>query len=209
MSRLYSYVVARDFGFAPNPFFGWCTLATCKPNIRRVAQEGNWVVGVGSAANRQPSKLVYVMRVGETMTFNEYWQDPRFAQKRPSFGLSMKYAFGDNIYHRETSDEASWIQANSHHSMADGTTNTLNLEADTQADRVLISSEFTYWGGEGPVIPAGFAQFIARRGHKSNFTPRAVEEFLDWCCSSGETGRVGVPLKWNTARTGGRRRSAA
>src|SRR5712671_5339411 len=33
--RLYSYVVARDFGFAPNPFFGVCTLATCKPDIRK------------------------------------------------------------------------------------------------------------------------------------------------------------------------------
>ena len=29
--RLHSYVVARDYGFAPNPFLGVCTLATCKP----------------------------------------------------------------------------------------------------------------------------------------------------------------------------------
>lgn len=32
---LYSYVVAHDFGFAPNPFDGLCTLATCKPDIRK------------------------------------------------------------------------------------------------------------------------------------------------------------------------------
>jgi len=40
--ELHSYVVARDYGFAPNPFFGFCTLATCKPRLRSVAQVGDW-----------------------------------------------------------------------------------------------------------------------------------------------------------------------
>ena len=59
--RLFSYVVARDYGFAPNPFFGVCTLATCKPIVRRVAAIGDWIVGTGSKANgRQgPSGLRY------------------------------------------------------------------------------------------------------------------------------------------------------
>ena len=46
--RLHSYVVARDYGFAPNPFFGVCTLATCKPKIRSAAKLGDWVMGTGS-----------------------------------------------------------------------------------------------------------------------------------------------------------------
>ncbi|WP_225761747.1 hypothetical protein [Acinetobacter sp. Marseille-P8610] len=33
--KIFSYVVSRDFGFAPNPFFNFCTLATCKPKIRK------------------------------------------------------------------------------------------------------------------------------------------------------------------------------
>ena len=28
--RIYAYVVTHDNGFAPNPFHGFCTLATCK-----------------------------------------------------------------------------------------------------------------------------------------------------------------------------------
>lgn len=39
--KLFSYVVAREYGFAPNPFFGWCTLATCKPKIRVTAEVGD------------------------------------------------------------------------------------------------------------------------------------------------------------------------
>jgi len=41
---LYSYVVRYDSGFAPNPFGGYCTLATCKPEIRKTAQLGDWLV---------------------------------------------------------------------------------------------------------------------------------------------------------------------
>ena len=33
--QLISYKVKHDTGFAPNPYFGILTLATCKPAIRR------------------------------------------------------------------------------------------------------------------------------------------------------------------------------
>ena len=46
--RLYSYVVRYDIGFAPNPFHGWCTLATCKQDIRIKARVDDWTVGTGS-----------------------------------------------------------------------------------------------------------------------------------------------------------------
>ena len=49
--KLYSYIVARDFGFAPNPFYGFCTLATCKPKIREHASVGDWVVGTGARSS--------------------------------------------------------------------------------------------------------------------------------------------------------------
>lgn len=51
--RLYVYVVTHDTGFAPNPFHGYCTLATCKPHIRGRAEAGDWVIGLGSTQNGQ------------------------------------------------------------------------------------------------------------------------------------------------------------
>src|SRR5437588_8852326 len=100
--RLYSYVVARDYGFAPNPFFGTCTLATCKNVIRRCAQVGDWVIATGAVKRNRTGQLVCAMRISETMTFEKYWEDPRFLSKRPSFGGSRKQAFGDNIYRRDS-----------------------------------------------------------------------------------------------------------
>ncbi len=63
MARIYSYVVRYDSGFAPNPFYGYCTLATCKPDIRRGAEVGDWVVGSGSndRSIRRGGHLVYAI----------------------------------------------------------------------------------------------------------------------------------------------------
>ena len=102
MTKLYSYVVARDYGFAPNPFYGSCTLATCKPEIRKHAKVGDWIIGTGSSQSNQDGYLVYAMLVSETLTFNDYWESVRFQQKRSNLRGSKKQAFGDNIYFKDT-----------------------------------------------------------------------------------------------------------
>ena len=84
MTKLYSYVVARDYGFAPNPFYGTCTLATCKPEIRKHATVGDWIIGTSSSQRNKDGYLVYVMLVSEALTFNKYWESARFRQKRPN-----------------------------------------------------------------------------------------------------------------------------
>ena len=45
MAKAYSYIVAREYIFAPNPFFGVLTLATCKPGIRYSAEIGDFIIG--------------------------------------------------------------------------------------------------------------------------------------------------------------------
>src|SRR6266851_8012960 len=107
--RIYSYVVARDYGFAPNPFFSFCTLATCKPMIRKTAQVGDWIVGTGSKTCGLGGFLVYAVKVAETCTYDQYWEDPRFLVKRPNLRGSLKQAYGDNIYHRNPGARG-WVQ---------------------------------------------------------------------------------------------------
>ena len=76
--KIYSYVVRYDSGFAPNPFGKYCTLATCKPRIRKKAQIGDWVIGTGSVENVGNNKLMYAMKVKEIKSFEQYWKDNRF-----------------------------------------------------------------------------------------------------------------------------------
>ena len=139
MAKLYSYVVARDFGFAPNPFYGSCTLATCKPRIRKVAAIGDWVIGNGPKPLGLDDKLIFAMEVTEKMSYDQYWNDKRFKSKKPFLDGSLKQTYGDNIYHKENDE---WCQANSHHSYGDGSINYYNLNRDTGCDQVLISTNF-------------------------------------------------------------------
>ena len=199
--KLYSYVVPRDFGFAPNPFYGICTLATCKPKIRATAHVGDWVLGTGSKQYGLDGHVVYAMQISAILTYDQYWSDPRFIRKRPNLHGSLKQAYGDNIYHRDP-ETANWIQQDSHHSHENGSPNYANVVHDTQSDAVLIANEFYYWGAFGLRIPNEFRNFdghdicLSARGHKCKFPAALVESFIAWIRSHGDHGYIGEPAEF-------------
>ena len=183
--RLYSYKVVYDIGFAPNPFHGICTLATCKPKIRQSASTGDWVVGVGSCAQKTEGQLVFAMEVGEKLTFAEYWSDPRFRRKTPDRRGSLKYRYGDNVYHRSPAGD--WVQEDCRHSLDDGSPNPDHVRRDTGADAVLVAARFTYWGGRGPLLPGelrnwgGLDLGDPGRDHTYKpYSPELIEVFVKW-----------------------------
>lgn len=149
--NFFIYKIVRDLGFAPNPFNGWCTLATCKPRIRKAAQIGDYVIGIGSKTANTHGDVIYVLKVKEALTFNEYWNDPRFQYKKPSMNGSLKAIRGDNIYRED--DNGKWHQLDSHHSNVDGSVNIDNLKTDTSINRVLVSDEYLYLGKDRIQVP--------------------------------------------------------
>ena len=67
--RLFSYCISVDDGATPNPYWGICTLTICKLVIRRVAEVGDWIAGVGSKdvnGIQYLGKLLYAMRTTRT-----------------------------------------------------------------------------------------------------------------------------------------------
>lgn len=152
MANVYIYVVDRDLGFAPNPFHGFCSLATCKPRIRNTAKIGDWVFGIGGRRLKATGKCVFAMKVTRKVTFNEYWQNPEFNDKKPVRNGSKTMLLGDNIYFHDKENDV-WTQAHSHHSNPDGTLNVYNKNRDTQSFNVLLSKHFYYFGNAAPVIP--------------------------------------------------------
>ena len=163
MAKGYSYIITRDFGFAPNPFQGVLTLATCKPKIRSIAQVGDYLIGNSNKATG--NKLIYMAKVDEVLTFDQYWMDFRFQNKKAVMNGSFKTLYGDNIYHRD--ETGKWIQANSHHSFEQGHENHVNLLHDTgTTDRVLVCRRFIYLGASMIDVSGMFPQCIGHyRGH--------------------------------------------
>tara|TARA_R110001599_G_scaffold181261_1_gene374025 strand:+ start:4039 stop:4701 length:663 start_codon:yes stop_codon:yes gene_type:complete len=147
-AKLFIYPIPRDLGFAPNPFHSYCTLATCKPRMRKSAKINDWVMGLAAAnAKEKKHHCIFLMKVTEILTFQEYWEDPRFTLKRPVRNGSKVQVLGDNIYHKDSS--GSWVQEDSHHSNSDGSINEINLKRDTgSTENVLVSECFAYFGEE-------------------------------------------------------------
>lgn len=206
---LYTYVVRYDSGFAPNPFHGFCTLATCKPPIRDKAQIGDWVVGCGSANKvvKQGGRLVYAMKVSEVLSFNDYFSDSRFQVKKPILNGSRKQARGDNIYFNQNGE---WSQLSSFHSKPDGTPNSDHIDRDTKVDRVLVSDNFLYFGANGPLIPKELVSQgkplchagIGRRKFKSSDLNdvKLMNAFEKWLESLDLKGFYSIPYDWHDSQ---------
>lgn len=203
LMRLFSYIVARDYGFAPNPFHGLCTLATCKPRIRASANIGDWIVGTGAKTKYDlAGRLLYAMKVDEVLTFDTYWADPRFLSKRPVLNGSLKQVYGDNIYRR---GHGRWCQVNSHHSLGGGRRNLPNIARDTSVDRLLLGRRFVYFGKAAPLFPKRFRPFKATgediccpgQGHRV-MSSRICVLLEKWLEKQGRWGLQGMPLEFDS-----------
>ena len=196
---MYTYVVEHDYGFAPNPFFGTCTLATCKPRIRAKADIGDLILAVGSKKFGLDENIVFHMFVAEICTFDEYWNDERFLQKRPEFSGSKMRAVGDNIYRHE--DNGVWSQSPSLHRRIFDKIDAEHLGRDTSSDRVLIAYEFTYWGGDGPRIPRSLLtgqskKLVGGRPVRCNFSDEQIRSTVRWLHSFHAPQISGTPRQW-------------
>ena len=199
--RVFTYVIEHDKGFAPNPFFSVCSLAACKPAIRKAAQVGDLILGFGSAKHRLAGKLIYWMKVDEIVTFDEYWNDKRFAAKRPQLGGSMMVCYGDNLYHKDPVTKA-WIQEPSFHTDAPDLKGGSNIERDTgKTERVLLGREFAYWGADAIALPAELGKFRAfGRAGRSWFPDEERQNMWRWLQAVNDRGFRGEPADWRTDR---------
>lgn len=196
---LFSYIITRDYGFAPNPFPPYCTLATCKPRIRRSATIGDWVLGIGSASkgSLMKERLIYAMQVQERLTYDQYWNDSRFFYKKPIMNGSKKQTYGDNIYHTDEKT-GTFLQENSHHSLPDGSINHDNYRRDLSSKNVLISKKYWYWGKNAIPIPQQYHKVIkSGRGYSKIEDETLISGIILWLESMEDKGYIGEPYKFH------------
>jgi hypothetical protein len=187
-SRLYSYVVTHDTGFSPNPFFGYCTLACCKPSIRRSAKLGDWIVGL--TPKSLGSRVVYFMRIDYILpTFDAYWRDRRFARKKPLLRDDIPTRCGDNIY--EPTEDGKYRQHGKVHSSKD-------IKRDLGGQRILVSETFTYFGSKAVKLPPHLSFLVVGRAHKCRFTAEQKNDFNAFVAGLGTKGNYAPPRKWPT-----------
>ncbi|MFX0139393.1 MAG: hypothetical protein ACFFDN_37480 [Candidatus Hodarchaeota archaeon] len=172
--KLYSYIVTHDTGFSPNPFWGYCTLADCKPAIRRTASVGDWIVGLSPKA--RGNRLVYAMKVDEILTYEKYFRDRRFTNKIPAYNKgNVVNKCGDNIY--RPLRNGGFKQLQSMHS--NGKNENLETKSrDLWGKNVLISETFYYFGQKALGLPKKFEALKVGRAHKCKFSPEIISDFI-------------------------------
>jgi hypothetical protein len=187
-TRIYRYIVRTDRGTAPNPFDGYCTLAICKPGIRKSARVGDWVLGFRS---RRAGEVLYAMQVAESLSFAEYWNDPRFRNRRPD----RRKVPTDNIYRPASSSDPDsetydWVP-NAVHSAT-------QAKRDLSGRRVLVATKFWYFGDQSqPIHPELLRLAPVTQGHVVKLHRQAddLTRLTDWLGSFPQ-GVQGKPVDW-------------
>jgi len=175
---LYSYCIPYDDGAAPNPYWGICTLVICKPVIRRVAQEGDWIVGTGSKKspiNDISNHVVYAMKITKKMTMQKYDDTCKknYPKKIPDWNShDFRRWVGDCIYDFSDGSDPQIKQ---------GVHNEGNKKRDLGGKFALISEHFYYFGDNPIELPENLTNIIQRgQGHKSKSNRPYVNDFISW-----------------------------
>ena len=196
--KCFSYKMEHDFGLAPNPFGGVMSLAVCKGQIRNNVnlEIGDWIVGTGSRKMGCEGALIYAMRLEKKITFDEYWDDPTYAIKKPVINGSLLQMYGDNFYH--TGEKGKVIQEPSAHSNNDNTPNEDHTRRDANGKYVLLSNYFFYFGDKAPQIPEELQDICShsRSYHFRDITEDLLERFIVWLESKFSPGIHGDPRNW-------------
>jgi len=201
IARLFTYKVKYDGGTAPNPDSGICTLALCKPAIRRSANKGDVVVGFGCKSNGDNEhRVVYCMIIDEALSWPEYIKAVArgdYKNRLPKRSSDT----GDCIW-KDTKEAHDPWPSHSQHDRSD-------YQSDVVDGRnVLIGKEFWYFGKGGSDKERGSLDIIIKslpivnRGHRStsNFVKRKDfwEEFAEqlekrWLTEPGKYGEPATP----------------
>ena len=186
-TRIYRYVITHDGGMAPNPRGDFLSLATCKPIIRSVAREGDWVLGNRSSPANE--RVVWAGRISRVIEIGDYGRE--FAKRE------------DALFERSTSGHLvrkkhflSW-----YHPTAD-------QQAKDARGRVLLFdwSACWYFGSDCRQLPDNLAHLAARgSGHRVNGVNYYDASHLEvWLKANGRSGRLAEPTDdWETEDTMG------
>lgn len=170
--EIFSYVITHDSGFAPNPFGGILSLATCKPKIRKSANIKDCVVGTGSKSGIGNGMLVFAGIISEILELADYGNSTIFGFKIPKVRGDWWEKHGDNIYYLKNSE---WVQRrNIHHGLKD-------MGHDLGGINVLLCRDYWYFGDSAVIIPDHLDAIVKRGpGHKRIKDKALVNYFLSW-----------------------------
>jgi len=192
--RVHTYVIRWDAGSAPNYDPPFVTLTVCKPRIRRKAEIGDCVLAFAGATINpsDPHVVVWAGVVAEVIPLAEYWNDKRFAGKKP--GRTSK---PDNLY-RPT--RKGLVQVPNLVHGRDG------ILVDISGINALVFNPAWRFGAYGPKLPAEFGLRMVggRRGERvSELSPDRWKALRTWLeATKAPATQKRNKMQWCNQQTG-------
>ncbi len=189
--RIFLYRMMTDAGSAPNVAGNVCTLAICKPQIRRSAKIGDILVGLraksgemGALGPHAVDSVLYVMRVTDKKTFAEY--DAFCCETLPIKIPTEDRSEGDCLYRADGTQ-----REGGHHGPHD-------VARDLSGRYVLLGAgaRTNFWYRRDPAgarLPAALATALdvesVRRGHRvRDLTPEIEAQLMTWLATFPTAG---------------------
>ena len=172
-NKLFTYKVMHDGGSAPNPYSELCTLAICKPAIRRVARVGDVIVGFGCKSNGDDEhRIVYCMIIDEVLTWDAYISACKMGKYKNRIPTSPNDP-GDCIW-SSTIQAHDPLDSHSGHDKDD-----FNNDVKS-GENVLIGKKYWYFGnGANQYICINEELPLVGRGHRSTSNDLARREAFE------------------------------
>lgn len=135
------------------------------------------------------------------MTFDEYWADPRFVNKRPQIPGPKIRMVGDRTYRHEAGRDGWQFDTSMHYIPGAKQKNGGHVAKDTKVDRILVGREFTYWGTLGPAVPAHLMELFPNpRGQKCPTEGPLLSQLHQLIDISNPKAVIGDPADWDNSR---------
>ena len=202
--------MTHDTGFAPNPFFGHLTLATCKPGLRKFREKGDWIAGFGSVTLcKDPvgsERLIFLMEITkDPLPMAEYYHG--YPKKRPKDSsykeMQKQSGCGEKVFFKQFQDvtdiDYRFIVGDNIYKPLNGNSqnpddydrlssspfhNTVEDKArDISGVHVLISEYFYYFGSNNCLIIPTLLRPVVPKGispHGKVTEGVAAQRFIDF-----------------------------
>merc|ERR1712228_304359 len=188
--RIYSYKMVWDGGSAPNPYGQVLSLALCKPQIRKHAECGDWIIGFGAKTYAQSDKLIYCFKVDKKLTFDTYY---RLCSRKDHLSVKFKKENGDCIYFMDTQTKEmkrrhGGVHDSDYHQRKD-------LGVVHGGSFVLLSRkyDFYYFGDKALKLPNHLKKLLpTSRNYQWKRQSDCISEFEAWI-QTKEKGKSGNP----------------
>jgi hypothetical protein len=176
MTKIYRYVLMGDGGMAPNPRDGLLTLATCKPEIRKHAREGDWVMA--NFPSPRNELVAWAGRIVRCIPVGLYFAE--FPERHDAL-----HEIGPDGEPQRIAGRHEWYHQGPEERRKDRSGNVL----------IFDMKNCWYFGVDGRQIPHGLEHLVARgQGHRVNKrTSGDLEQLRDWLHGQAMPGIIREP----------------